>query len=175
MPSEWRSLLRALTVERAIRFVVIGSRGVELHHPEGFAAREPAAVDDVDILILPDDLQDVARWCAQRGATVTSWGEPFEQALAKDALAGRFYVRACFAHTQLDATYENPRLDLRSLYPRARWVDGIPACPEHELWLSKLLKDPAKALRFAEDHGVAIPSDAIERAYAAMRNEQAKQ
>ena len=175
MTSEWRSLLRALHAERALRYVVIGSRGVELHHPARFEPREPAAVIDVDVLISPDDLQMFARWCQARGATVTSWGEPFERALAQGSLAGRLYVRAEFERVQIDATYENPRLDLDSLYPRAPRVDGIPACPELELWLSKLLKDPAKALRFAEEHGVTIPSDAIERAYAAMRNEQAKQ
>lgn len=175
MTSDWRSLLRALREDGALRFVVIGSRGVELHHPSRFEARDAAAVTDVDILISPDDLQTFARWCQARGATVTSWGEPFERALAQGSLAGRLYARAEFERVQIDATYENPRLELGSLYPRARWVDGIPACPELELWLSKLLKDPAKALRFAEERDIEIPSDAIERAYAAMRNEQAKQ
>ncbi len=168
MNGEARALLETLA-RQGLRFVVIGSGGLRLRYPARFE-REPAPqVSDVDILISPDDLQQFARIAQSAGAVVTSWGEPFDRALRDGLLPGRLYVRASLERVQLDATYENPMLDLAALLPRATRVDEIPVCPERELWASKLCADPLKALRFAREHQLAIDDDALAIAYAALR------
>jgi hypothetical protein len=48
-------------------------------------------------------------------------------------------------------------------------VDGIPICPEEDLWFSKLHTNLEKAQRFASEHGLVIPSVAFERARVALR------
>jgi hypothetical protein len=159
--------LRALA-RAGLGFVVIGSAGVALLHPERFAR---AQVTDVDLLVRPEDLERWARTLENMGASVTSWGEPFERARREQNLRGRFYIRGTFCSgLQLDLTYESSTLEVEQLLPNARWVDEIPVCPVEDLWFSKALRDPERALRFAREHGVEIPARALERVYAALRN-----
>lgn len=161
-----RDALRALEHE-GVRYLVIGSTGVALLHPGAF---DLDAITDVDILISPAQLQLFATATSALGATVTSWGEPFEAARAAQSLTGRFYVRATFATIQIDATYESTTLVLDELFASATRVDEITVCPEVDLWFSKALRDPERALRFAREHGIEIPAAALERVYAALRN-----
>lgn len=162
-----RSLLRQLAVSN-VRFVTFGSSGLMLHHPARFPE---ARLTDVDILLARgmDMLLAFVDFARSQHATVTSWGEPFDVAHRNNALEGRFYVRAQFADgLQFDATYENAWLDADDLFQRARWVDGIPLCPEEELWFSKLRKDIRAGQRFALEHGLVIPPGSLERARATL-------
>lgn len=159
--------LRTLA-QLGLAFLVIGSAGVALLHKERFSL---SRITDLDLLVRPDELDRWARALENMGAAVTSWGEPFERARAEQNLRGRFYIRATLASgLQLDLTYESSTLELEQLLPNARWVDKIPVCPEVDLWFSKALRDPERALRFAREHEVEIPAEALERVYAALRN-----
>lgn len=163
-----RSLLRQLAAAN-VRFVTFGSTGLALLHPEHFTGTH---LPDVDVLLARgmDTLLAFVHFARSRHATVTSWGEPFDAAHRANALEGRFYVRALFdGGLQVDATYENERLDGGVLFERARWVDHIPVCPEEDLWFSKYLADPGKTERFALAHGLEIPPAALERARAVLR------
>ncbi|OJT20949.1 hypothetical protein BO221_29080 [Archangium sp. Cb G35] len=165
-----RSLLRQLAASN-VPFVTIGSTGLALLHPSHFTGTR---LPDVDVLLARgmDTLLAFVHFARSRNAPVTSWGEPFELAHRNNALEGRFYVRAQFdGGLQCDATYENARLDADVLIGRAQWVDGIPICPEEELWFSKILADPGKARRFASEHGLEIPSSALERARVILGNQ----
>jgi hypothetical protein len=158
-----RVLLRQLAASN-VRFVTFGSTGLALLHPSHFAGTH---LPDVDVLLARglDTLLAFVHFARSRNATVTSWGEPFDIAQQNNALEGRFYVRARFdGGLQVDATYENAWLDADVLVERAQWVDEIPICPEEDLWFSKILADPRKAQRFALEHGLEIPSAALERA-----------
>jgi hypothetical protein len=158
-----RVLLRQLAASN-VRFVTFGSTGLALLHPSHFAGTH---LPDVDVLLVRglDTLLAFVHFARSRNATVTSWGEPFDVAHQNNALEGRFYVRARFdGGLQVDATYENAWLDADVLVERAQWVDEIPICPEEDLWFSKILADPRKAQRFALEHGLEIPSAALERA-----------
>jgi hypothetical protein len=158
-----RSLLRQLAASN-VPFVTIGSTGLALLYPSHFIGTR---LPDVDVLLARgiDTLLAFVHFARSRNATVTSWGEPFDIAHGNNALEGRFYVRARFDDgLQFDATYESAWLDAGVLVERAQWVDNIPICPEEDLWFSKLLADPRKAQRFALEHGLEIPSAALDRA-----------
>lgn len=163
-----RALLRQLAAS-GVRFVTFGSTGLALLHPSRFTGTR---LVDVDVLLARDldTLLAFVDFARSRHATVTSWGEPFDVAQRDNALAGRYYVRARFeSGVQLDATYENEWLDADVLLPRAHRVDGIPVCPEEELWFSKYLAHPEKAQRFADQYGLEIPPASLERAQAVLR------
>lgn len=158
-----RALLRQLAASK-VPFVTYGSTGLALLYPSHFIGTR---LHDVDVLLARgmDTLLAFVHFARSWNATVTSWGEPFDVAHHNDALEGRFYVRARFdGGLQFDATYESDWLDADVLVERAQWVDEIPICPEEDLWFSKLLADPGKARRFALEHGLGIPSAALERA-----------
>jgi hypothetical protein len=162
-----RALLRQLAAAN-VPFVTYGSTGLALLHPSHFT---DTRLTDVDVLLARgmDSLLAFVHFARSRHGTVTSWGEPFDLAHRNNALEGRFYVRARFDDgLQFDATYESDWLDADALVGRAHWVDGIPICPEEELWFSKLLKDLRKGQQFASEHGLEIPSAALERARAAL-------
>jgi hypothetical protein len=166
--TEARVLLRQLAAAN-VRFVTFGSTGLALLHPSHFT---DTRLSDVDVLLARgvDTLLAFVDFARSRHATVTSWGEPFDVAHRNNALEGRFYVRAGFdGGLQLDATYENEWLDADALVERAHWVDGIPVCPEEDVWFSKLHTNLEKAQRFARAHGLRIPPEALDRARAALR------
>jgi hypothetical protein len=163
-----RALLRQLAAAN-VPFVTFGSTGLALLHPSHFTGTR---LTDVDVLLGNgvDTVLAFVEFARSRHGVVTSWGEPFDVAHRNNALEGRFYVRAQFdGGLQFDATYEHAWLDADALVQRAHWVDGIPICPEEELWFSKLHTNPEKAQRFASEHGLVIPSAAIERAQAVLR------
>lgn len=166
--TEARTLLRQLAAAN-VRFVTFGSTGLALLYPSHFSGMR---LNDVDVLLARgmDTLLAFVGFAQRLHAPVTSWGEPFDVAHRNNALEGRFYVRAQLdGGLQLDATYESAWLDADALFGRAHWVDGIPICPEEELWYVKLLKDSHKAQRFAAEHGLTIPPAALERARAVLR------
>ncbi len=165
-----RALLRQLAAAN-VPFVTIGSTGIALLHPSHFVGTR---LPDVDVLLVRgmDTLLAFVHFARSRNATVTSWGEPFDVAHQNNALEGRFYVRARFdGGLQVDATYENEWLDAGVLLGRAQWVDGIPICPEEDLWFSKFRTDPRRTRRFALEHGLEIPPAAIERARSVLGNQ----
>lgn len=166
--TEARALLRQLAAAK-VRFVTFGSTGLALLYPSHFTGTR---LNDVDVLLARgmDAVLAFVGFAQRLHAPVTSWGEPFDIAHRNNTLEGRFYVRAQLdGGLQLDATYESAWLDADALIERARWVDGIPICPEEELWFVKFMKDPQKAERFAAEHGLTIPPAALERAQAALR------
>lgn len=149
------ALLRSLA-DAGVAFVTIGSAGLLLAHPR---LRDEYALPDCDVLLGDGALSDFVAWAQRAGATVTCWGEPWDPRWTERSLAGRFYVRAVCDGLQLDATFEERDFDVARLLREARWVDGVPVCPEVELWAGKLRKDPDHARRFAAEHGLVIPAD----------------
>lgn len=135
------ALLRSLAAAR-VPFVTIGSAGLLLAHPR---LRGAYALSDCDVLLGEGELPAFVRWAQSRGAEVTSWGEPWDWRWTVRELAGRFYVRARCEGLVMDATYEEARFDVAALLREARWIDGIPVCPERELWAGRLRKQ-AEAL-----------------------------
>lgn len=57
-------------------------------------------------------------------------------------------------------------MDVPRLIEQADWVEGVPVCPEEDLWFSRLDQSIERGLSFAAEHGLAIPPRALERARA---------
>ena len=132
-------VLRSLA-GHGVRFVTVGSAGLVLAYEEhGYA------LGDVDVLLPRGELGALVAWAQGRGGVVTVWGEPWTPQLD---VTGKHYVRARFGELQLDASFEDPDFDIDALVRDARWLDGIPVCPERELWAGKFRKDPEGARTF---------------------------
>ena len=120
-------LLRAL-VRHGLRFVTWGSAARlllrEIDRP----------IHDADIVLQPDQLPALVAFIQARGGMLTVWGEPWT---TLEAAQGKRYVRARLGALQLDATFEDDDFEIERLLARARWVDGIPVCPEPELTQSR--------------------------------------
>lgn len=154
------AVLRELSAA-GVPFVVVGSAGVGLLHPQIFATHVLA---DVDIVVRDlDAVRAVLRRLMPRGAEARVWGDIVTVDVADDVLRGRFYVRLTGGPLPLplDVTFEDPPFDVDDVLARAVIVDGVPVCPEIELWRGKRRKDPVAAAAFAARHGLAIPDDGI--------------
>jgi hypothetical protein len=147
------ALLRSLA-EAGVGFVTIGSAGLLLAHPR---LRAAYALTDCDVLLADGALRGFVAWAEGRGGTVTCWGEPWDARWTERSLAGRWYVRAVCEALVVDATFEEADFDVGALLREARWIDGVPVCPERELWAGKLRKDADGARRFAAEYGLTIP------------------
>lgn len=151
------ALLRSLA-DAGVAFVTVGSAGLLLLHPR---LRDEYPLPDSDVLLGDGALTSFVAWARRAGATVTCWGEPWDPRWTERSLAGRFYVRAVLDGLQVDATFEERRFDVAKLLREARWIDGVPVCPEAELWMGKLRKDAGRARAFAVEHGLVIPEVAL--------------
>ena len=136
-----------------VPFVTIGSAGPALAHP---IVRKGYELPDADVLLAEGALPGFVRWAEGAGGAVTCWGEPWRWTWGERELAGKLYVRARWVDEQVDATYEEARLDAGAWVRDARWVDGVPVCAERELWAGKLRKDELAARAFAAAWGLTI-------------------
>lgn len=118
---EVEALLRALAA-RGCPALVMGSLVLRLRRPE-LLDHPPRDVD----LLIPDDVSAREAFIdelEERGAEVTSWGEP-ARAVPERARAGRYYLRAVLPGGLVcDATYESP-LAFAEAAARASVVEGL--------------------------------------------------
>lgn len=143
-------------VDASLPFMLIGSAGLKLRHP---MRMRDYVLPDVDMLVLPEDLDDIGHHLLGQGWDVRCWGEPWRPG---DLVNGRWYLRAHHQMAQLDVTFECPFLDVRSTFHQIDWLDGLPVCPSAALWTIKIIKDPNKAVTFAQCYGLSIPKKAFE-------------
>lgn len=124
-------LLHELTDAR-VPFVIIGSCALALRHRE-LLERPPRDVD----LLLPATRSALLGFVAaveRRGGRAFSWDDPVgPDVFASDAaeqdlgpLAGRWYLRARFWRSVVDATYECPWLPFERALANAERVVGLP-------------------------------------------------
>jgi len=138
-----------------VRFAVYGSAGLLLRHPD--LAHE---LSDADVLLAPgfENVQRFVCWVQSRSGHVTCWSEPWSDAWTATELKGKFYLRARVGALQLDATFEDEDFDLATLVARAEPFDGVPVCPERELWAMKVRKNADAARAFATLHQLTVAS-----------------
>ena len=147
-------LLRALA--DAVPFVLIGTAALARLHP---VALRDYVLPDRDILLRPDALVPFVRRAQALGFAVTCWGQPWEAGWTAQDVAGRWYVRADRGALRIDATFECPFIDVDSAHAQARIIDGVPVCPEVQIWRLKWIKDPAACRAFAERFRLKIPPE----------------
>jgi len=151
-------VLRTLAAA-GVSFVVVGGAAFALLHPR-ILAQEGLA--DVDIVVSGTDaVRAVLQLLMPRGAEARVWGDVVAADVDDDTLHGRFYVRVTGGPLPLplDVTFEDAPFDVDAILARAVVVDGIPVCPELELWRGKRRKDAVAAAAFAARHGLVIPGD----------------
>ncbi len=120
-------MLRSLALA-GVKFVAVGSAGLVLITGERYV------LPDADVLLAKGELRAFVKWASSRGS-VTVWGEPWRDELETD---GKHYVRAVIDGLQLDASFEEPDYDADALVREAKWIDGVPVCPEPELRAMRL-------------------------------------
>jgi SAM-dependent methyltransferase len=122
----WREVeqVSAALSAAALEHVLIGS--CALHHtaPELW----PRPPQDVDLLVDDENasLERLARVLEDEGFGVTSWGEPWADALREGALPGRFYLRARRGELVVDATYECEALSFAEARAEAAPSGDVP-------------------------------------------------
>ncbi|MEL6348186.1 MAG: hypothetical protein AAFV53_34070 [Myxococcota bacterium] len=146
-----------------VHYQLMGTGALKLYHPAALAS-DP--LHEFDALLYPthDNLLKLIHCLLERGWSITSWGEPWDPTWTEAHLKGRWYVRARQGDLQIDATYECPFLNMDDLRENVEWIDGLPVCPEEDLWYLKLLKDWGECLTYAEQYGLAVPDTAKQRA-----------
>lgn len=111
-----------------MKFVTVGSAGLVL------LTRDQYVLPDADVLLAKGELRAFVKWAQSRGS-VTVWGEPWRDNVDVD---GKLYVRVVIDGLRLDASFEEPDYDVDALVRDAKWIDGIPVCPESELRAMRL-------------------------------------